>query len=407
MYESLAVFALFALVFSVLAGGLSKTWISGPIVFLLVGLVLGQSGFGLIGMNVTTVEMRLLADLTLALVLFIDAALANVGVLKQHRRIPQRMLGLGLPLAIALGVLFGWLLFDSLSWYELAILATMLAATDAALGKAVVTHPDVPEKIREGLNAESGLNDGLCVPLLFFFLALAVPASGAHEASGWALALELVATEIGIGLAVGLAITYLGVKLIQFCEARGWVTEIWRQIPVLGMALGCFAVAQSLHGSGYIAAFAGGILFGQMMHHDRHHLVHSAEGTSELLAMLTWISFGAVIGVVVPNVTIQVVIYAILSLVVVRTLAIFLSLTGTGETTANKLFLGWFGPRGLASVVFAIIVWNAQLPGGDTLVAIVAVTVFLSVVLHGLSANPLIKALANRRGLSAGGEDSS
>ena len=224
MYENLAILAIFAFVFSVIAGKVERGIIGGPIIFIGFGLLAGPMGVGLLDFSVNNAQLRVIADLTLALVLFIDAANADLSVLGSHSKIPQRMLIVGLPLCIALGVVCGLVLFPGVSLFELCVLATMLAATDAALGKAVVTNKAVPARVREGLNAESGLNDGLCVPILFVFLALAAGSVG--EEGGTALALKLVAKEIGIGLVVGLGLTALGAGLIAFCWRRGWMTEI-------------------------------------------------------------------------------------------------------------------------------------------------------------------------------------
>jgi NhaP-type Na+/H+ or K+/H+ antiporter len=276
----------------------------------------------------------------------------------------------------------------------------MLAATDAALGKAVITNKTVPIHVREGLNAESGLNDGLCVPILFVFIALAegVEAHG----SGMSLALTLVAEELGIGLLVGIGLTAIAAPLLRACWQRGWVTEVWVQVTIIALAIACFAVAQSLHGSGYIAAFTGGLLFGHLAKDSTHKLVLAAEGDAETLALLTWLVFGAaVVGQFADLITWQVIGYSVLSLTLIRIIPIFLSLTGSGEPVANKLFLGWFGPRGLASIVFAIIVVNKDLPGGKLMVMVVACTVILSLIAHGITARPLANWLARKGGTSA------
>ena len=181
------------------------------------------------------------------------------------------------------------------------------------------------------------------------------------------------------------------------CSEGGWTTEIWQQVTVVGLAIACFTVAQSLHGSGYIAAFVGGIVFGYKAKEKTHKLVLAAEGTGEALALVTWMLFGsAVIGQVFEFFTWQVVVYALLSLTVVRMLPVFFCLSGTGEDTRSRLFLGWFGPRGLASIVFAIIVLNKNLPGGELMALVVVCTVFFSLVAHGISANPLSKMMAGR-----------
>jgi len=396
MYENLAILAIFAFVYSAIAGRMEKTVISGPMIFVAFGLLFGDVGLGLLKMDVTETELRVIADLTLALILFIDAANADLGVLKRRLQIPQRMLAVGLPLIILLGFVAGWLIFDNLALFELAILATMLAATDAALGKAVITNEAVPSRIREGLNAESGLNDGICVPILFVFIALAVGTEA--EGSTMGLALKLVAQEIGIGLIIGLGLTFIGVKILKYCYEHGWVTDIWGQIPVVGLSFGSFALAQSLHGSGYIAAFTGGMLFGYLAKQHTHKLVHAAEGVGETLALLTWVVFGAaVVGDLFQYFNWQVILYAVLSLTIVRMLPVYISLTGTGENNHSKLFLGWFGPRGLASIVFAIIVLNENLPGGKVLAITVACTVFLSILAHGLTANPLASTFTGKQ----------
>jgi NhaP-type Na+/H+ or K+/H+ antiporter len=400
MYIELAVLALFIFCYSLVAGRVERAAASGPIVFVIAGLLMGPLALGWFDGSVSNTGLRVLADLTLALILFMDAANANLAILKRQFRIPSRMLLFGLPGVIFLGTLTAALLFDTLSLFEAAILGTILAATDAALGKAVVTNKAVPTQIREGLNIESGLNDGLCVPILFVFITLALGSS--TEGGSTLLALKLVAGELGIGLVVGLGLTAIGTWAFRWCQDKGWVTEIWKQVTVVALAIACFSVAQSLHGSGYIAAFTGGLLFGFKAKDATHRLVLAAEGTGETLALMTWFVFGtAVIGQSVEYFTWEMLVYALLSLTVIRVLPIYLSLSGTGESAASKLFLGWFGPRGLASIVFAIIVINKDVPGGEFIAMVVVLTVFLSLVAHGISANPLAKLLGQKEGKKA------
>jgi len=395
MYVTLAVLAVFVFLYSAVAGGVERTRISGPMVFTIVGLVVGPVGLGWLQPELDNQALRTLADITLALVLFIDAANADLGVVKRTLVIPRRMLILGLPLTIALGFGAGLVVFDQLSLFAVAILATMLAATDAALGKAVITNKAVPSRIREGLNVESGLNDGICVPILFLFIALALGADTGGSSA--AFAIKLVAQEVGIGLVVGLGLTAVGARILKFCWNRGWITEIWLQLPVVALSLACFAVAQTLHGSGYVAAFVGGLLFGSYPTSVKHGLLVGAEGTAETLALVTWVMFGsAVVGQSLGFFSWQVVVYAVLSLTIVRMLPMFVSLTGSGESTTSKLFLGWFGPRGLASIVFAIIVLNSGVEGGGVLAMTVVCTVTLSIFAHGLTANPLARVLGPR-----------
>jgi len=395
MYENLAILAGFVFLYSIASGGLERTPINGAIVFTVFGLACGPLGLGLLNLDVDAEGLRTLAELALALVLFTDAANANLAVLKQTFRIPQRLLLIGLPLTILLGFGVGVLVFGGLTLFEIAILATMLAPTDAALGKAVVTNESVPPEIREGLNVESGLNDGICVPILFLFLALATGSGG--EGGAHVLALQLVAEEIGIGVGVGLVLALLGAWLISQFAERGWITETWRQLPVVALALSCFALAQVLGGSGFIASFTGGLLFGGLARRHKHGLLLAAEGTGDTLALITWVVFGAgVVGQAIDYLSWDVVLYALLSLTLVRIVPVFLALAGVGLRTDERLFMGWFGPRGLASIVFAVIVLNEHLAGAGTIAITAVCTIVLSIIGHGLSANPLVAALGAR-----------
>lgn len=392
MTEELAILAVFIFLYSLIAGRIDRSWLSGPIIFVTAGFIMGPMVLGWFSAGETRSDLRTLADLTLAVVLFSDAANANLSTLKRKFGIPARMLLLGLPGSIVLGFMLAFVMFDVLTVFEAAMLGTMLAATDAALGKAVVSNTAVPDRLREGLNVESGLNDGLCVPILFVFIALELSAEGGIEEG---LVMTLLAEELGIGLLVGLGTAFFGSWLLAICAKRGWVTEIWIQVTIVALAVSCFALAQSLHGSGYIAAFSGGMLFGFLAGKHKHELLLSPEAIGETLALLTWLLFGyAVIGQVFGQFTWQVVLYALLSLTVVRMVPVFLSLVGSGESVRSRLFLGWFGPRGLASIVFAIIVLDDNLPGAEFMALVVTCTVFFSLVLHGFTAN----VLANKIG---------
>ena len=386
MYAHLAVLAIFVFLYSIVAGRIERSIFSGPMIFVAAGVIAGPV-LGWFPGIATGSDLRILADLTLALFLFVDSANANLSVLRRSFGIPSRMLLIGLPGAIVLGFGLALVMFDALSIYEAAVLGAMLAATDAALGKAVITNEAVPVRLREGLNVESGLNDGLCVPIVLAFVALEL---GADEGLGSGMAITLIAEELGIGALVGLGVTAVGAGLLRLCRRRGWVTGVWIQITIVALAIACFGLAQGLHGSGYIAAFTGGALFGYLAKNETHDLVKPAEGIGETLALLTWLLFGIiVVDQVYGQISWQVFVFAALSLTLVRMIPIYLSLSGSGEPAASRLFLGWFGPRGLASIVFAVIVLDEGLPGSKLIALIVACTVILSLVLHGMTANPL------------------
>jgi NhaP-type Na+/H+ or K+/H+ antiporter len=402
VYLDLVIFAIFILIYSTVAGGVERTWISGAIIFTAFGFLIGPVGLDLISLEVDREAIKVLAELTLALVLFTDAAGADMGVLKKFERLPVRLLLVGLPLTILLGFGVGVLLFQKLSLFEVALLATMLAPTDAALGKAVVTNETVPNPVRQGLNVESGLNDGICVPILFLFLALAT--GKVDEGGHWQLAMKLVAEEIGIGMAVGLLLTGMACWVLKIGKRRQWLTEIWIQVPIVALAVACFATAQVIGGSGFIAAFSGGLLFGAMAKEHREDFLRAAEGTGDVMALITWVIFGAaVVSKAMGNFSWVVVLYSILSLTLIRMLPVYFSVTGLRVNTEGKLFIGWFGPRGLASIVFAVIVLNANLPNGGVLAMTVVCTVILSIILHGLSANPWAMGFGERSRRAQGG----
>ena len=391
MYLGLACFAALVFLYSLVSNKVERLSLSGPIVFVAAGVLLGPYGLNWFSPASDSFNGKALIDITLALFLFVDAASANLDVLRKNWRIPGRMLLLGLPLNICLGSFAALWLFPSLSLYEAAILGTMLAATDAALGKAVVTNPSVPQHLREGLSAESGLNDGLCVPFILLFIALEQGSAVLGEGFG----LELLLEELGIGFAVGAGIAFIAAKAILRVRELGWLGHVWQRMSVPALAVLVFAIAQSLHGSGYIAAFVGGLCFRVAMREDVHSLILSAESVGEVMAMLAWVLFGLMlVPLAMPFIGGTEVLYAVLSLTVIRVLPILLSLQGTRERIQGKLFLAWFGPRGLASLAFATLVWAEQIPAAGTLVSVTVLTVAISLVVHGVTAAPFARRFA-------------
>ncbi|MBV8937706.1 MAG: cation:proton antiporter [Alphaproteobacteria bacterium] len=395
MYQNAALLAAFLLIYSAVAGRVERSWISGPIIFTAVGFALGPDGLSVLRMNITGEGLRVLAELTLAMVLFTDAANADFGIVRRNLRVPERLLLIGLPLTIVLGFFVAAIVFPSLATLEIALLAAILAPTDAALGKPVVTNQTVPPVIRESLNIESGLNDGICVPIVVLLLGLAV---GTQIEGGTILHVaRVVIEEIGIGLIVGLVLTWLTTVMLRFAERRGWISEHWVEIPIVALAAACFAAAQAAGGSGFIACFVGGLLLSGLGETHKKELLRGAEHTGEALALLTWVIFGGiVVARLIDRLTWPALLYAVLSLTIIRMLPVFLCLIGTRMSTADKLFVGWFGPRGLATIVFAVLILDEKLPGNDTMMAAAGWTVLLSVIAHGVTANPLVKRMARR-----------
>jgi NhaP-type Na+/H+ or K+/H+ antiporter len=236
--------------------------------------------------------------------------------------------------------------------------------------------------------------------IILLFLALA---AGSVEVSQSAqLAGELPLKVIGIGVGTGLILAVVGGFALRACAARGWVSGTWLQLPVTALALLCFGLAQWLEGSGFIACFVAGLTFGALTKEHKEDFLNSAEGTGDALALITWFTFGTlIVGLLITGLTWQVLVYATLSLTVVRMLPVFLCLIGKDLKWDTLLFMGWFGPRGLASIVFTVMVVGQHLPGNDTIVAVVVWTIVLSVFAHGVSANTLASiygARANDRG---------
>lgn len=390
VYQNLALVSGFLLFYSIFAGRFESRLINGPLLYLLVGLVLGPAVLNVLAPSVTGQGMRVLAELTLAIVLFTDAANANLTVLRANNWLPLRLLSMGLPLCLLAGFGFALFLFgEEMPWLEAAILATMLAPTDAALGKAVVSNTHVPAPIREGLNVESGLNDGICVPVLFILLALLAPEEQHHGTV--TLALILIAEEIGIGMVVGIGLALTTAALLRVAVRKQWSLPVWKQLIMPGLAILMFALAQSLGGSGFIAAFVGGLVAGHLLGEHRHSYLHSNEGYGELLSVIVWMLFGSVVIINVwPFFSWKTWVYAVASLTVLRMLPVWISLLGTNLGTESRLFIGWFGPRGLASIVFTVIVMQEVLAARPQILATVTCTVLLSVVLHGISANPWV-----------------
>ncbi len=392
MYGQIAILALFAGLYAVVAGKIERTPVNGALVFVLFGLIMGPFGFAVFDGNTEAEALKLIAELSLALVLFVDASKVNFSVLAQVKAVPFRLIFLALPLSILLGFLIGSVVIDGVTALGLALLATLLAPTDAALGKPVVTSERVPSQIREGLSFESGLNDGVCVPIFLALLALSI-GQAQGDAFGPLLG-ELILHEIGIGALSGLTVAFLAVMVIRASYRAGWVSEGWIYVPAAATAIAAFTSAQALDGSGFIAAFVGGLLFGALAGENGKKLTEPAEVTGDVLTMITWIAFGAgLVWHTYHAITWQILLYAVLSLTVVRMVPVWLVLRKQPLTLSEVLFIGWFGPRGLATVVFAMIVVTSPFPGADTIVATAICTVLLSVVLHGVTALPVIRRL--------------
>ncbi len=367
---------------------LSGTPVTPAMVFVLIGVVIGPLVIDGVEVSPEGAAVRTLAEATLAIVLFSDAARIKVTALRREYGFPLRLLGIGLPLTIVLGGLLAAGIFDELTITEALVLAVVLAPTDAALGQAVVADRRLPSRIRQGLNVESGLNDGMCVPLLLIALASAEIQS---EVAPGRHVLTIILEEIGFGLAGGLTAGILASAVLVLAGRRGLIAGPWRQVvPVAGAAL-AFSLAAGLGGSGFIAAFVAGGIFGGLVGRESDEAARLSEEIGDLLDGSTFVVFGAVLlGPSLSHVDWRVAAYAVLSLTVVRMLPVAIAMLGTKARQPTVAFAGWFGPRGLASIVFAVIVvQESHLPHTDTILLVAYTTVGLSVLAHGVTAAPL------------------
>jgi NhaP-type Na+/H+ or K+/H+ antiporter len=383
---ALAGIALALIGYAAVSGRLASTPVTQAMVFVAVGLLAGNRALELIEVDAASQFVRHLAEATLTLVLFTDAVRVNLGRLRRESPVPARLLGIGLPLTIVAGTLAGLALLPGLDLWTAAALATILAPTDAALGLPVVSNRRLPSRIRQGLNVESGLNDGVCVPLLIIFLTVAE----AEQGSAHVEPLRVILEEIGFGAVGGLAAGALGAWVLRGFAARGWMEGTWKQINAAATPLLAYTVAIALGGSGFIAAFVAGIVFVAVAGGQAEATTLLAEESGELLSAVTFLLFGAVLlGSALGDPDWRVIGYAVLSLTVVRLVPVALAMMGTGLRRETVAFLGWFGPRGLASIVFVLIlVEQTDLPERPLLLDVVTWTVALSVYAHGISAWP-------------------
>jgi sodium/hydrogen antiporter len=398
----LLVLAAVMFMFGLVSRRLEGTVLTAPIVFVVAGMLLGPGVLGLVEFGLEEHTVLLLGEIALAIVLFTDAARINFSALRQYQGLPLRLLGIGMPFTIALGTLVAALLLTDLTFWEAAIVGTVLAPTDAALGQAVVTNRRVPVRVRQSLNVEAGLNDGLSVPFLTLFLALAVAKEELQPASFW---IRFALEQVGLGILVGVGVGLAGGWLVGRASQREWMTESFQRLALLVLAILAWALADQLGGNGFIAAFVGGLAAGPTVERVGERLIHFTEAEGQLLNLSVFFIFGVLVVGVIQPLSWEVALYVVLSLTAIRMLPVALSLIGTHLGGVSVLFMGWFGPRGLASIVLGLIVVEEAplLAGRDEIVLVVALTVLLSVLLHGITAAPLSAMYARRvEGMAAG-----
>ena len=394
MHWQLVTLAVILLGFAAISRRIDGTPITAPMVFTAAGLVVGVDALGLVDPDAEGLEVEIFAEATLAVVLFSDASRIDLTALRRTLHIPARLLGIGLPLTILAGFAVALVVLPDLAWPEALLVAIILAPTDAALGQAVVTSKRLPVRIRQSLNVEAGLNDGICVPLFLIALAVALAEEGAI---GHGHAVELVFEKIGYGVLIGVLAGAVAAAVVVHGTARRLVDDTWLQVVPLAGALLAFTLAEAIGGSGFIAAFVGGATFGGMRRRRGGEVSHLIEQTGAILAAVTFVLFGAVLlGPAIRDLGWEIAVYAVLSLTVIRMVPVAISMLGTGARRPTVAFLGWFGPRGAASIVFALLVLEEEgLPHETAVLTTAFVTVGLSVLAHGVTAAPLTARYAD------------
>jgi sodium/hydrogen antiporter len=385
----LTALAVVVVAYTLVASKLDRWWITAPTVFVATGAILGPSGLNVLPVSLSSETVLAITELTLALLLFSDASTVRLHDVEGDASLPNRLLFVGLPLTVVAGALVAHLMLPEVGWASAALIATILAPTDAALGLAVVTNRAVPVRIRRALNVESGLNDGIATPFVTLFIAVVAAGEGIGD-QAWGLeALK----QIGLAIVAAAVVGYIGGKLLAFANDHGWTSGVSEQIAILALALLAYEGSVAIGGNGFVAAFAGGILFGAA---TRGRLEAPGRFTETLglsATFLVWSIFGALFAgeLLTHELSAQPIVYAIVSLTVIRMVPVALALMGTHLRPATVAFMGWFGPRGLASVVFTLIALEEfeHSGGATTLVETATWTILLSVVLHGISASPL------------------
>lgn len=389
MFVALITIAVILILYGAVSKPLDARGITSAMIFTAAGLCVGTSALKLVNIHLESRTAERFCELALVFLLFSDSTRIDLAGLRRHLGWPSRLLLIGLPLTILAGLGAGLLVFPGIALASAFVLSTMVCSTDAALGQRVVSDTSVPPRVRQALDVESGLNDGLAVP---FFL-VAVDLSLVQLSTGvTAAVVRNMAEQIGWGLVAGIGAGALAGLLLRVADDRGWLEGQWRQILPLVAALLAYLGALRLGGSGFIAAFTGGMTFGYFSRRHDLPVTSLNENVGGILAGATWVGFGALaVGMMLPHVTWQIVAYAAISLTI-RMVPVAIAMLGTGAQLPTVAFMGWFGPRGLASIVFALIALENDIPDRQVLLTTVMLIILLSVFLHGLSSVPLVAA---------------
>ena len=378
--------------YSLISRRIEQSVITAPIVFTTAGMLMFPALPVIRSAGLNSVVFLRIAEIGLVLLLFTDASRTDLRILRSIKALPARLLSTGMLLTIGLGAAAAKLVFPALSIWEAGILAAILAPTDAGLGQVIVNSPRVPMRIRQALNVEAGLNDGLSVPFMLFFIAL----GAAKIEGGLASLTQFIVEQLGFGVLVGLGIGLAGGWLLGVARRKEWMVESFQQIGVVALPLICMGVSEMVDASMFIAAFVAGLAVQVGFKEAGKHSLEFAEEWGQLFNLTVFFLFGLIVVMVWREFDARCVLYAALSLTVVRMLPVGIALMGTHLSRPSIIFMGWFGPRGLASIVLGLVYLEQEmhLPGEATIRLVVILTVVISIFAHGLSARPGIELYA-------------
>jgi sodium/hydrogen antiporter len=395
IFVGLIIFSMAIFIYSLISHRIEGSIITAPMIFVGIGILVSPEGLDMISLGANNELLLAFAEIALLLILFSDAARIDFRSLKANWNYPSRLLLLGLPLTIFFGAVIAILCFTDLSLPEAALIGAILAPTDAGLGQAIVNSPKVPARIREALNVESGLNDGGAIPFFALFLVLAQAEKENIPPSQWVL---FAFEQIGLGILVGLVIGLVGGYLVHKAKDRGLMTGRYQWIGFLSLAVISYVVAIVVGGSGFIAAFVGGFATTLTGRGVGESIIEFTSTEGEIFSLGVFFIFGILVASLIHGFTPFVILYAVLSLTLIRILPVAVSFIKSGLRSETVLFMGWFGPRGLASIVLLLITLNdaPDIPGLPVIAVVVSTTVLISVFAHGISANPAIAWYARR-----------
>jgi len=407
MHDHPAIFvvALLLFVFGLVSRLAEKSPVTGPMVFLTAGVLMGPLAFNVIDLQFNAPATKIIAEATLIIILFVDASMIHFTSLRKTLAgLPARLLAIGLPLTMILGTAVAWIMFRDIDIWMLIMVALILSPTDAALGQAVIKSREVPERIRESISIESGLNDGIVLPLIL--VCIAVLATGAQAIDGSGQWVTFMAMQLTLGPIIGGCVGLVGGRVIDWANDKEWMEATFHSLAAISIALLAYAFAELVHGNGFIAAFFAGLLLGTKSPIVRARIQSFGEAEGQMLSLSVFFILGlAGVPAAVQYMTVEMLVYAVLSLTFIRMIPVAISMIGSGWSPFTVAFVGWFGPRGIASILYLLIaVGDLGTAGFEWAISVVVIVVTLSTILHGVSAIPLTKILGTSSRDQTGGK---